>query len=129
GILAGQVSILVAKVASQATNTLGEEAWGKSMNMLITLVLLCGLLALPLFRYLNAVALKDPRFVAQEPVIEKKEQPETEKTKFSMRENFRILAKSKYILCLALIIIAYNIIINLTEVLWKQEVYELHHDP
>jgi AAA family ATP:ADP antiporter len=45
-----------------------------------------------------------------------------------MREAFRYLCNSKYLLSLALIVISYNIVINLVEVIWKHEVNELYPD-
>ena len=42
-----------------------------------------------------------------------------EKTKMSLKESFLFLGKSPYILCLALIVIAYGVSINLVEVTWK----------
>ena len=42
-----------------------------------------------------------------------------EKPKMSLKESFLFLAKSKYILCLAILVIGYGIAINLVEVTWK----------
>jgi AAA family ATP:ADP antiporter len=49
--------------------------------------------------------------------------------KISLKESFSILLKSKYMLCIALVVISYNLVINLTEVLWKHQVKELYPDP
>jgi len=46
-----------------------------------------------------------------------------------MRENFRYLARSKYLLCMATIVLAYNIVINLVEVIWKDQVHMLYPNP
>ena len=47
----------------------------------------------------------------------------------SMRENFSYLFQSRYLLCIALIVVAYNLVINLVEPLWKHEVRELYPNP
>lgn len=46
-----------------------------------------------------------------------------------MRENVRYLLSSGYILWLVLIVVSYNVVINLVEVLWKHQVNELYPDP
>ena len=40
----------------------------------------------------------------------------------SMRKNFAYLAKSKYLICIALIVLTYNVAINLIEVVWKNQI-------
>ena len=49
-----------------------------------------------------------------------------QKIKMSLKKNFSYLAKSKYLICIALIVICYNITINLVEVLWKNQVKQLY---
>ena len=44
-------------------------------------------------------------------------------------ENFGLLGKSKYLLSIAIIVLAYNLVINLVEVIWKDQVRQLHPDP
>jgi AAA family ATP:ADP antiporter len=39
------------------------------------------------------------------------------------------LAKSKYLTCIAIIVVTYNIAINLTEVIWKDQLHQLCPDP
>jgi ATP:ADP antiporter, AAA family len=51
-----------------------------------------------------------------------------ESIKMSMRENFAILGRSKYLLSIAIIVLAYNIVINLIEVIWKDQVRQLYPD-
>ena len=48
--------------------------------------------------------------------------PKKKKPKMSMGESFKFLFTSKYILCLAILVIAYGISINLVEVTWKSQV-------
>jgi AAA family ATP:ADP antiporter len=47
----------------------------------------------------------------------------------SMRSNFKYLATSKYLLCIATIVLTYNICINLTEVTWKDQLLVLLPQP
>jgi AAA family ATP:ADP antiporter len=52
-----------------------------------------------------------------------------EKPRMSFRENIAYVAKSKYLLCVAGIVLAYNMVVNLTEVLWKAQLKALYPDP
>lgn len=117
GIVAGVASLYVSEFAREHN---GTGAWEKSLVMLISLVLVASLLAMILFRYLTVVVFKDPKMVAHATSVEK-----PEKKKFSLRENLRYLATSRYVFCLAAMITCYNVVINLVELLWKSQVNEL----
>jgi AAA family ATP:ADP antiporter len=52
-----------------------------------------------------------------------------EKITMSMRNNFAYLAKSKYLMCIALLVLGYNIAINLIEVVWKNQILQLYTNP
>lgn len=47
----------------------------------------------------------------------------------SIRDSIAFLAQSRYLLYIALIVFSYNFVINLVEVLWKDQVKELYPDP
>ncbi len=128
GIVAGPLSIIVTQYFTSLATFSFKDDWGKSMSALLAIVVLCGFITMAIFYWLTRVAMKDPRLMAHahESV---EEQTKKEKKKFSMRENIRFLTTSRYVLYIAVIVIAYNVIINLVEVLWKQEVRELHPDP
>jgi AAA family ATP:ADP antiporter len=49
--------------------------------------------------------------------------------KMGLRKNFAYLAKSKYLICIAVIVVTYNIAINLIEVVWKDQVKQLYPNP
>ena len=51
------------------------------------------------------------------------------KVKMGLRKNFAYLAKSKYLVCLAIIVVMYNIAINLVEVVWKDQMRQLCPNP
>lgn len=46
-----------------------------------------------------------------------------------MRANFAYLARSKYLLSIAVIVFAYNVAINLLEVVWKDQLKTLYPNP
>ena len=47
----------------------------------------------------------------------------------SLRETFSYLAKSRYLLNIALVVLSYNLVMNLVEVLWKGELKQLYPNP
>ncbi len=93
------------------------DAWGVSLNYLMGMVVVAGLLVCGFYYWINRNVLTDPRFYSQEEVKGKKK----EKPKLGLMESFKYLAKSKYIGCLAILVIAYGVSINLIEVTWKSQ--------
>ena len=46
-----------------------------------------------------------------------------------IRKIFAFLAQSKYLLCIATIVLTYNVAINFTEVVWKDQLHKLSPSP
>ncbi|MBA2369286.1 MAG: NTP/NDP exchange transporter [Candidatus Protochlamydia sp.] len=124
GIFAGQASVYCCHYTRQGDLLVGD-AWYQSLTMIVTLILVCGFIALAIFRWMNVKVLTDKRFY--DPVTVKTEGEA--KGKISLKESFAFLLRSKYMLCIALIVISYNLVINLTEVMWKHQVKEFYPDP
>jgi AAA family ATP:ADP antiporter len=95
----------------------GVDAWGISINLLMAMVVIAGLLIMATYWWINRYVLTDPRFYSAEDLNKKKKT----KTKMSIKESFLYLAKSPYIGCLAILVIAYGIAINIVEVTWKSQ--------
>jgi len=125
GIISGWISVECCKIPFNPDLHFGEDAWHQTLTIQIVIVLAVGLIAIALFRWLNQVVLTDPRF------YDPSEAKEEKKVigHLSMRESFSYLIRSPYLVCLAAIVLSYNIVINLTEVVWKHEVFTLHPDP
>lgn len=125
GIFAGQASVFCCQYTQGASLPFGEDAWHQSLILMISLVLVGGGVAIAIFRWMNTQVLSDPRFY----------DPATNRTegevqgKLSLKQSFAFLLRSKYLLCIALIVVSYNLVINLTEVLWKHQVKELYPNP
>lgn len=116
-------SLIVAGQAIQSVSNIreyvpaGVDPWRVSLSIIVGLVVLCGLAIIALYWWINRYVLTDPRFYdANEKKIAKKSKP-----KMSLKESFIYLLKSKYILCIAVIVFAYGISINLVEVTWKSQ--------
>jgi len=126
GILAGQASVFCCHYTRQGKYLpFGEDAWHQSLILMVSLILASGVIALILFRWMNTHVLTDKRYYNPETV---KSEGEV-KGKLSLRQSFSYLLRSNYLLCIAFIVTSYNLVINLTEVLWKSQVRELFPDP
>lgn len=93
------------------------DAWQISLNYLMGMVVIAGILVVAIYYWMNRSVLTDIRFYDPSQV----KGPKKAKTKMSIVESFAFLFKSKYILCLAVLVIAYGISINLVEVTWKSQ--------
>jgi AAA family ATP:ADP antiporter len=97
----------------------GTSAWDQSIFFVSCTIILCGLLTMAIFRWLNIHVIRPSERLM----------PPREKIRMSMRANFAYLARSKYLLCIALIVFAYNVAMNLVEVVWKDQIKALYPNP
>jgi AAA family ATP:ADP antiporter len=97
----------------------GKTPWDQSILFLCCTIILSGLITIALFRWLNHRVI----------LPAEKQVPPKEKIRMSMRANFAYLARSRYLLCIALIVFAYNVAINLVEVVWKDQIKLLYPNP
>ncbi|MBA3721316.1 MAG: NTP/NDP exchange transporter [Parachlamydiaceae bacterium] len=126
GIFAGQASVFCCNYTRNGGFfPIGADAWHQSLVMIVSLVLIGGFISIALFRWMNKEVLTDPRYYDPSSV---KTEGEV-KGKLSLKQSFSVLLRSRYLLCIAIIVISYNLIINLTEVIWKHQVKELYPDP
>ncbi|NGX54774.1 MAG: ADP,ATP carrier protein 1 [Chlamydiae bacterium] len=96
----------------------GVDAWGVSLNLLMGMVILSGLVIMATYWWINRYVLTDTRFFdAEEQALKKKKS----KAKMSLKDSFLYLIRSPYMGCLALIVIGYGIAINIVEVTWKSQ--------
>jgi AAA family ATP:ADP antiporter len=103
----------------------GVDAWGFSLNYLMAMVVVSGLMIIGIYWWINRNVLTDERFY--NPNEEKK--AKKSKPKMSVGESFAYLLKSKYILSLSVLVIAYGISINLVEVTWKNQLKLQYPNP
>jgi len=100
------------------------DAWQVSLNYLMSMVVVAGVIIMAIYRWINKNVLTDERFYEPQEVKQKKSKP-----KMSMKESFRYLLSSKYILCIAMLVMAYGISINLVEVTWKGQLKLQYTNP
>jgi AAA family ATP:ADP antiporter len=123
GCAAGQALVTISNLGSKMVLPFGSDAWGQSIIFLSTLVVLMGIGASLLFRWLN----KQGFGYASAPAFDQSNG--SSDMKMGLRKNFAYIAKSKYLLYIAVIVVGYNIAINLTEVVWKDQMKQLYPNP
>jgi AAA family ATP:ADP antiporter len=91
----------------------GVDGWGISLNGMMGIVVIMGLLITGIFYAMNRIVV---------PKIEKRVKKKKQKSKMSVSESFTFLAASPYIRDLATLVVCYGISINLVEVTWKSKI-------
>lgn len=124
GVFAGQASVYLSSLSYNPNLVYGETKWEQSMLLLVAMVIVAGLGLLFVLRWMYKNVLNDP--IYYDPSEAKAEG--RIQGRLSMREAFRYLLRSRYLVFLALIVVSYNVVINLSEVIWKFEVKELYTD-
>lgn len=119
GIFAGQTAVYLSNGVFLSWLPYGESAWDQSVLFVNCIVVLCGLGTMALFRYLN-------NYLGKAGERGEVVQPEPPKMKMSLRENISYLMRSRYLIYIALLVLAYNLSINLVEVVWKNQIKELY---
>lgn len=117
GIFSGQCAQFLTLQEYQPFLPFGSNAWEQSLILQLSVVLFMGTLIILLFRWLNHHVLRS----SIQAVSEIKNIQE-EKSKLSLRECFSELIKSRYMLYIAILVVAYNIVYNLSDVLWTEQV-------
>lgn len=114
-ILSGQVVSLSSGYIQQFYST-KEQAWEVSVYLLMGAVVLFGLVAMALYRWMYVVVLPDKRFFDpdQQVVKKKKEKP-------SLIDSAKLIFSSPELGLIAILIMAYGVTINLVEVQWKNQ--------
>jgi ATP:ADP antiporter, AAA family len=122
GIFAGFVATSMSQNAFHPGLPFGATAWDQTIFLLSTFIVLSGVLCMFLFRYIHnqGHGYNSPSYHAQNDGVE---------VKMGLRKNFAYLAKSKYLICIAIIVVMYNVAINLVEVVWKDQVKQLYPNP
>lgn len=125
-IFAGEITILVSGQLFDLSSIFGSDSWGQSLGLVTTIVVAVGCLSIGLFRWYHTRVLdRDPALKEEQ----EKNQLVRKKIKMGMRKNFAYLAKSKYLLCIAILVIGFNIAINMVEITWKDQIRLAYPNP
>lgn len=125
-ILSGQIAIILSGELIDMSFIFGADRWGQCLGLVTTVVVFTGLLTIALFRWYHIrVVNRDPAMKQEH----KRNHDERKSVKMGMRKNFAYLAKSKYLLCIAALVIAFNVAINMIEIIWKDQICLLYPNP
>lgn len=98
-----------------------EAMWQEKLKWIMSFILFIGLIIMAVFRWANKNVLTDPSFDALHHVGKIKV-----KKRQSLKESFYHLSNSKYLLCIGVIVVSYNLTINLVELVWKDQLKVLY---
>jgi ATP:ADP antiporter, AAA family len=119
GLVASFSGIFAGLAANYLTN---DQSWDETLRVLVATIIVSGCLTMLIFRWMNKKVLSGHRYdELHEMQAELKKKP-----KLSIRESFTYLSNSKYLICIAVIVICYNLVINLVEIVWKDQLRQLH---
>lgn len=122
----GLVASVAGIIAGFAANYLAAgHDWDQTLQILIGTVIISGCFTMMVFRWMNKNVLTDPSF---DEFHHTKKELKTKK-KLSMRESFYYLSNSKYLICIAILVVSYNLVINLVEIVWKDQLRQLYPSP
>lgn len=125
-IFSGQIAIFLSKdIMKFPLFSSTDDPWGQSLKLIISAVVVVGVITVAVFRWYNKNTLNN-FFSKSSQDMSAYNKP---KIKMSLRKNFSYLAKSKYLICIALIVLTYNISMNLVEIVWKDQIKQLYPNP
>lgn len=97
------------------------DPWQHTIAQLLLVVTILGVLAMGIYFWMHRTGLvTDAQAAAPDPHNRKR---------LSLRESVRYILRSPYLIPLALIVLGFNICINMTDVLWKEQLKHYFTDP
>jgi AAA family ATP:ADP antiporter len=124
-ILGGTLALTFSQGISFSFLSSTTDPWAHTICQLILLVTALGIVAMGIYYWICRKVLPAGEVFTQEKI----EQQPKEKARLSLRESIKYILRSKYLVPLAIIVLGYNISINLTDVLWKEQLKRLFADP
>lgn len=131
GIFSGQSAQFLTVQQYDPTLPFGHNAWEQTLAIQLGMVLLLGAVVMVLFYWVNRILVKQKeagvllrtKMLNTQPASEIPEDLESEPTKkLSLKECFSYLLKSPYMVYIAILVVAYNIVYNLSDVMWTHQV-------
>ena len=131
-VLVGNAALIMSGTAVKTLSDIREslpadvDAWGVSLNYLMTMVVVVGLACIAVYRWMHKSVLTDPVYYdAAEPKKAKKSKP-----KMGVVESFKYIFSNPYIGLIALLVLSYGMSINLVELIWKKQIaIQFNGDP
>ncbi|MEY3183245.1 MAG: hypothetical protein RLZ35_1230 [Pseudomonadota bacterium] len=98
----------------------GVDAWGETLKWLMGAISVSCLVIVGSYYWMNQHVLTDPRLY-NPTEVKSGGKSKSSKPKLSLTESFMVLVRSRYLGCIALLVLGYGISINLIEVVWKSQ--------
>jgi AAA family ATP:ADP antiporter len=121
-MLAGYVATTFSRLGYHPHLPFGADGWEQSVAFLNGLIIINCVLCMILFRmwFINNQRHRKPQPSGILP----------EKSfRMGLRESFIYLARSRYLICIAVIVVMYNLSLNLVEIIWKDQLKQLYPNP
>jgi len=112
---------LVSSILSQ--NAIGAQAWQHALSTIIIFVVVAGISSLLCFNWLTSHALDRSTWALEN------KPPSPKEKHLSFRESLSYVASSRYLLCIAILVFAYNLVVALVEIVWKDQLRHLCPSP
>lgn len=149
GIFSGQSAQFLTIYEYNPNLPFGHAAWEQTLYLQLGVVLFIGLLIMALFRWVNKNVICQSKTnsgmlsvaeaksaIAKSSSVSKhsntasntQSMDATPATKLSLYECFVYLIKSPYMVYIAILVVAYNVVYNLSDVLWTHQVSERYRD-
>ncbi|WP_213318728.1 Npt1/Npt2 family nucleotide transporter [Chlamydiifrater volucris] len=122
-VVAGELSVWVGR-QSFIHVPFAKDEWHGAMINLVMMICLASAAIFYLYRRVHYVGLAEAFVDASELVSSKKKSED--KGKSSLKDLFSYVLRSKYLLGLAFIVLAYNLVNHLFEVVWKDQVSKIY---
>lgn len=123
-IASGYVAVRIPKRLSSIL-CFSNDSWEQQLFVITLVLIVSGILAMIIFRWMSKNVLSEPIY---DNFHKNKKQMRNEK-KLSIKDSLKYVLNSNYLLCIAIIVISYNLVINLAEVVWKDQLKNLYSSP
>lgn len=102
----------------------GRDQWQQSLGITISIVVVCGFATMGIYYWMNRKVFKScPQGFEEDP---SSNTVKPKKERMSLRKSFATLGKSKYLLCVAILVLGFNIALTMVEIVWKDQIKSLY---
>ncbi len=126
-ICAGQGAIFIAESSLLKFDLLkGGSEWEQSLKLLVSVIIIAGILTMLILRWMCKHVFTEAELSGRD---QHADGTLKEKKRLSLKESLTYVSNSTYLVCIAIIVVSYNLVINLVEVVWKAQLSNLYPAP
>jgi AAA family ATP:ADP antiporter len=125
-IMGGTLALTFSSSISLPFLSFITDHWNHTICQLIVLISILGVGAMGVYYWINRRVIPQKKENTTTP---DSDLPPSKKTRLSLRESIKYILRSPYLVPLAIIVLGYNISINFTDVLWKEQLKRFFTDP